>query len=175
MKTVLPLLLFIVLLGFLAFGLTRDPAEIDSVLIDKPFPEFELTELYDPDQIVTKQDLAGDVLLVNVFGSWCVACVQEHPKLVELSKNDRIKIVGVDWRDTRAKGMAWLNKYGNPYDTVIFDADSLLAIDLGITGAPESFLVDKKGNIRYKHIGIITDQVWSEILEPIVLKLGVEE
>jgi cytochrome c biogenesis protein CcmG/thiol:disulfide interchange protein DsbE len=175
MKTVLPLLLFFVLVGFLAFGLTRNPAEIGSVLIDKPFPEFELSDLYEPDQIVTKQDLAGDVVLVNVFGSWCVACVQEHPKLVELSKNDRIKIVGVDWRDTREKGMAWLNKYGNPYDKVIFDADSLLAIDLGITGAPESFLVDKKGNIRYKHTGIITDHVWSDILEPIIKELGAEE
>lgn len=175
MKTVLPLFLFLVLVGFLAFGLTRDPAEIESVLIDKPFPEFELTDLYDPDQFVTKADLAGDVVLINIFGSWCVTCVQEHPKLVELSKNDSIKIVGVDWRDTREKGKAWLDHYGNPYDRVIFDADSLLAIDLGITGAPESFLVDKNGDIRYKHIGIITDQVWTDILEPIARRLGAEE
>ena len=107
MKTVLPLVLFLGLVGFLAFGLTRDPSEIGSVLIDKPFPEFELTDLYDPDTTLTKMDLAGEVVLVNVFGSWCVACVQEHPKLVELSKKDNIKIVGVDWRDTREKGTAW--------------------------------------------------------------------
>ena len=175
MKTALPLLLFLVLVGFLAFGLTRNPAEINSVLIDKPFPEFELTDLYDPEKIVTKDDIAGEIVLVNVFGSWCVACVQEHPKLVELFKNESIKIVGVDWRDTRAKGTAWLERYGNPYDTVVFDADSLLAIDLGITGAPESYLVDQAGNIRYKHIGIITDEVWDKILYPIVKSLEASE
>jgi len=175
MKTALPLLLFLVLVGFLAFGLTRDPADIDSVLIDKPFPEFELADLYDPEKIVTKSDFAGEIVLVNVFGSWCVACVQEHPKLVELSENDNIKIVGVDWRDTRAKGTAWLQKYGNPYDTVIFDADSLLAIELGITGAPESYLVDQKGDIRYKHVGIITDEVWDNVLNPIVKSLEASE
>ena len=175
MKTILPLILFVVLIGFLAFGLTRDPAEIGSVLIDQPFPEFELTDLYEPDQIVTKDDVLGTVVLVNVFGSWCVACVQEHPKLVELSQSERVKIVGVDWRDTREKGIAWLEHYGNPFHTVVFDADSLLAIDLGVTGAPESFLVDKYGNSRYKHIGIITDQVWNDILAPIVEKLGAEE
>ncbi|NNC37425.1 MAG: DsbE family thiol:disulfide interchange protein [Acidimicrobiales bacterium] len=174
MKTILPLVLFAVLVGFLAFGLTRNPATIDSVLIDTPFPEFELTDLYDPDQVVTKADLTGEIVLVNVFGSWCVACVQEHPKLVELSNTANIKIVGVDWRDTRENGMAWLKKYGDPYHRVVFDADSLLAIDLGITGAPESYLVDKQGDIRYKHVGIITDQVWDDILAPIVVQLRTE-
>jgi len=173
-KRVLPLILFVLLALVMAKGLTRDPSLIPSEMINRPFPEFQLSSLYDENETITRDDLLGQVTLVNVFGSWCVACVQEHPKLVELSKNKNISILGVDWRDTRAKGKAWLDYYGDPYTKVVFDADSLLAIDLGITGAPESFLVDKKGQIRYKHVGIITDQVWDEILRPMVLTFEAE-
>ena len=94
--------------------------------------------------------------------------------LVEISQRDEVFILGVDWRDTRVKGKAWLEHYGNPYDLTVFDAESLFAIDLGITGAPESFLVDKSGRIRYKHVGIITGKVWKDILAPMVKTLETE-
>lgn len=168
MKRIVPLLLFFALVVALGVGLTRDPRLLPSEMIDRPFPSFELTELYDETVTVTEAQLQGQVTLVNVFGSWCVACVQEHPMLVKLARDENVYILGVDWRDTREKGQAWLRRYGNPYALTIFDADSLLAIDLGITGAPESFLVDKKGQIRYKHVGIINDQVWNEILKPMI-------
>lgn len=167
-KRALPLILFVLLALVLAKGLTRNPRLIPSEMINRPFPEFQLSDLFDEDVIITRDDILGQVTLVNVFGSWCTACVTEHPKLVELGRDENVNILGVDWRDTRDKGKAWLDYYGNPYHRVVFDADSLLAIDLGITGAPESFVVDKKGQIRYKHVGIITDQVWDEILGPMV-------
>lgn len=167
-KRALPLILFLALAVVLAKGLTRDPRLLPSEMINRPFPEFELSDLYDAQKTITRADILGQVTLVNVFGSWCTACVQEHPKLMELTNENKVFILGVDWRDTRERGMRWLAHYGNPYAKTVFDADSLLAIDLGITGAPESFLVDKTGNIRYKHVGIITDEVWDEILAPMV-------
>lgn len=166
-------LLFLAIL--FAFGLTRDPSELPSEMIDRPVPEFELTDLYQPDVVLTDGMFLNDVALINVFGSWCIACEVEHPKLMSLSQMDEFKLVGIDWRDTREKGQRWLRKNGDPYAVVIFDEESRLAIDLGVTGAPESFLVDKEGRIRYKHVGIITDEVWSNILQPIINDLKAEE
>lgn len=173
-KGLIPLVLFVALAIALAVGLTKDPSKLNSVLIDTPLPAFELTNLYDEEEVITNDQIAGKVVLVNVFGSWCVACIQEHPMLVKISKKKQVLMLGVDWRDTREKGKAWLERYGNPYDLTVFDGDSLFAIDLGITGAPESFLVDKQGRIRYKHVGIITDKVWKDILAPIVKTLEAE-
>jgi cytochrome c biogenesis protein CcmG/thiol:disulfide interchange protein DsbE len=173
-KGLIPLVLFVALAIALAIGLTKDPSKLNSVMIDQPLPAFELTDLYDENSVISNEEIAGKVVLINVFGSWCVACVQEHPMLVEISQRDEVFILGVDWRDTRVKGKAWLEHYGNPYDLTVFDAESLFAIDLGITGAPESFLVDKSGRIRYKHVGIITGKVWKDILAPMVKTLETE-
>lgn len=173
-RALLPLLGFLGLVVFFAFGLTRDPSLLPSEMIDRPLPEFELTELYKPNSIITQDTLVGDITLINIFGSWCVACVVEHPKLMEISQQGAVKLIGVDWRDSRERGRRWLQKNGDPYELVIFDEKSRLAIDLGVTGAPESFLIDKSGQIRYKHIGIITDEVWEDILHPIILNLKAE-
>lgn len=169
-----PLLGFLLLVAAFGFGLTRDPNILPSEMIDRPVPVFELSELYAPQRIVTQKMFIGDVSLVNVFGSWCIACEVEHPKLMELSRSKEIKLVGIDWRDKREKGKRWLGKNGNPYDVIIFDADSRLAIDLGVTGAPESFIIDQEGRIRYKHVGIITDDIWKNILRPIIQSLKAE-
>lgn len=173
LKALVPLFVFAGLVIAFGFGLTRDPSLLPSEMIDRPFPAFELKDLYTED-MVTEEVFKNEVSLVNVFGSWCVSCEIEHPKLMELGRNETVRLIGVDWRDTEEKGKRWLARNGNPYDQVIFDGESRLAIDLGVTGAPESFLVDPSGNIRYKHVGIITDEVWSDILEPIVNNLRIE-
>lgn len=175
LKGLFPLMVFFALCLAFAYGLTKDPRELPSQLIDRPFPQFSLPDLMDETQILDKSYLQGQVTLVNIFGSWCVACDQEHPMLMKLSRNKEIAMLGVDWRDTREDGLRWLARGGNPYTRVIFDAESKLAIDLGVTGAPESFLVDKKGQIRYKYIGPITEQVWQKTLKPLVLNLEAEQ
>lgn len=168
LRALWPLLSLLSLVAMLAFGLTRDPNILPSEMIDRPVPAFALSELYEPERTLTQDMFLGEITLVNVFGSWCIACEVEHPKLMDIGRSEVIKLVGIDWRDTREKGQSWLKRNGNPYDVIIFDADSRLAIDLGVTGAPESFLVDKMGRIRYKHVGIITNEVWDDILLPII-------
>ncbi|MBC6403857.1 MAG: DsbE family thiol:disulfide interchange protein [Hyphomonadaceae bacterium] len=167
MKGFLPLVVFAGIVGALALGLTRDPRILPSELINKPFPEFELSDLHNADATLTKDVLGDRVSLVNVFGSWCMACVQEHPKLMELSGSG-VNIIGINWRDSRSKGLQWLDTHGNPYARVIYDPYSRLAIDLGITGAPETFVVDRDGNIRYRHVGIVSDDVWKTRLRPAI-------
>ena len=173
-RALAPLGLFLLIGIAFAIGLTKDPRTLSSELIDKPFPNFELTDLYDETKTLTQDITKGHVSLVNVFGSWCVACTVEHPVLMKLKTREQVNIIGIDWRDKRAKGQAWLAKHGNPYSAVIFDDESLLAIKLGITGAPETFVTDRHGRIRYKHTGVITPDVWTQTLRPIVQKLEAE-
>ena len=167
LRGLMPLFGFLVLVGALAFGLTRDPRILPSELIEKPFPEFALENL-EGTQIIDPNVLQGKVSLVNVFGSWCVACTTEHPQLMAQRQNPDVQLVGIDWRDTREAANRWLVKNGNPYDVVIFDPNSKLIVELGVTGAPETFIVDRDGKIRYKHVGIITPKVWKDTLRPLV-------
>lgn len=169
-RGLIPLAGFFVLVGFLAFSLTRDPSILPSELIDKPFPEFELANLEETETLDATL-LEGKVSLVNVFGSWCVACTVEHPQLMALRDEADLQLVGVDWRDTRENANRWLVRHGNPYDVVVFDPHSKLIVPLGVTGAPETFVVDRSGQIRYKHIGIITPEVWDDTLRPLVESL----
>lgn len=169
-----PLILFVVLGGYFAIGLTRDPARIPSVLIDRPLPEFDLPPIEGFEKGFASDDLRGEVALINVFGSWCVSCVIEHPMLMEIAAKEDVLIAGLDWKDPNGGGARWLEKNGNPYALVGDDAQGRTAIDLGVTGAPETFVVDRSGRIRYKHIGPITPQVWRETLKPLVEKLKEE-
>ncbi len=164
----IPLAIFLVLGGLFAMGLTKDPSAIKTQMIDRPVPDFILTDLRDETVTYTQADLRGQVSLVNVFGSWCTPCAVEHPTIVDIGQQDVVRIVGVNWRDERAAGQAWLNRLGNPYDIVLFDDLSLLAIGLGVTGAPESFIVDASGTVRYKHTGMVTPQIWRDTLLPII-------
>ena len=168
LSRLLPVGLFGVLVIFLAIGLTRDPSVIPTEMIDREMPAFELTELRDEAVTVSQADLVGEVTLVNVFGSWCVACLQEHPTLMELSRDDTVRIVGINWRDDREEALAWLVKHGDPYDAIVFDAESELVIEIGVTGAPETFVLDPSGRIRYKQIGPITPEVWSKTIRPVI-------
>lgn len=174
MRALLPLGLFMLIGIAFAIGLTKDPSRLPSELIDRPFPEFALSELYDESETLTQDIFKGQVSLINVFGSWCVACNVEHPVLMDIAKRKDVNLIGMDWRDERPKAKRWLAERGDPYNKVIFDNESVLAITLGVTGAPESFITDKTGNIRYKHVGIITPEIWRDTLLPTVKTLEAE-
>ena len=169
---VLPVLVLAVLGAYFAVGLGRDPQKLPSALIDKPVPEFALPPIEGFAEGLSTGDFKGQVTLVNIFGSWCVSCRFEHPFLMELKTNNVIPIFGIDWREQNRKdGPAWLARYGNPYTRIGDDPKSIGAIAFGVTGAPESFIVDKQGIIRYKHTGVITKRDWERTVGPIVQEL----
>lgn len=170
-KTYIPLVIFAIMVVFLAIGLTRDPREIPSPLIGKPAPDFSAPHLHNPALHLTKQDMLGKVWLLNTWASWCVACREEHPLLVEFAKSKMIPIVGLDYKDKNQDGQKWLARYGNPYDIVIADSDGRIGINFGVYGVPESFLIDKTGTIRYKQIGPFTEAAIQEKLIPMILEL----
>lgn len=169
-----PIALLVLVSGFFAFGLTQDPHRLPTLVIDRKMPQFSLVAISEGRPILRNEDLIGQVSVVNVFGSWCSACVVEHPQLMEISRSGAAPVYGVDWRDQPGAGAAWLARYGDPYTLTGMDTDSRLAIELGVTGAPESFIIDAGGRIRYKHIGPITPEVWSGTLLPIVRSLEAE-
>lgn len=170
----IPVSVLLVVGGFFAFGLAHDPKAIPSTMIDRPMPAFKLTRLTQESEPLTNGDLKGKVSLVNVFGSWCSSCVLEHPQLTEIGRSGRVALYGVDWRDPPSDGAAWLMRYGNPYLKTGVDSDSRLAIDLGVTGAPETFVVDRGGRIRFKQVGPITLDVWTNTILPLIQKLEAE-
>lgn len=170
-RYLLPLLVFVLLAGFLAVGLKRDPREVPSPLIDKPAPAFSLPQLDAPELRVATQDLRGQVWLLNVWASWCVACRQEHPLLVELSKTGQVKMYGLNYKDKREDALGWLDKLGNPYVKSMSDTEGLVGIDFGVYGVPETFVIDKQGVIRYKQIGPVTPEALRDTLLPLVAKL----
>ena len=172
LKRFLPLGIFVVLVGFLAIGLTLNPREVPSPLINKPLPQFRLTVLSAPDKTVSAQDMLGKVWLLNVWASWCVACRIEHPVLVELAKTKLVPIYGLNYKDKSPAAITWLANFGNPYVQSLVDADGLVGIDLGVYGVPETFVVDKQGVIRYKQIGPVTPEALEGIILPLVKKLS---
>ena len=173
-SSIIPLLMMCLVGGAMALGLKNDPHTLPSALIDKPMPEFDLPPIGDDRDGFARADLEGKVALVNVFASWCVACRIEHPTLMELAGEKRVPIYGVDWKDDPRDGADWLGAFGDPYVLVGEDRDSRLAIDLGVTGAPETFVIDRTGRIRFKQIGPITDDVWRETIKPLVETLEKE-
>jgi len=170
-KFLIPIALFVVLGGLLAYGLKLDPRKIPSPLIDKPLPAFALPVLSDPKRIVGPNDLRGRVYLLNVWASWCVACRQEHPLLNELAKSGEVTIIGLNYKDERNDALAWLGALGNPYEMSLADRDGRVGIELGVYGVPETFLIDAAGMIRYKHIGPLTAEALRTIVLPKVAEL----
>ncbi len=168
-----PLLLFAVLVGFLAVGLNLNPREVPSPLIDKPAPAFALPRLDDPAQTISLQDLAGKVWVLNVWASWCVACREEHPIFVEFARRSPVPLYGLNYKDTRDEAQAWLVRFGNPYTASLSDSKGLVGIDFGVYGVPETFIIDKQGVIRFKHIGPVTPKVLKERIEPLLKALNV--
>ncbi|MES2998315.1 MAG: DsbE family thiol:disulfide interchange protein [Pseudomonadota bacterium] len=156
-------------LGFLLFflwqGLSKDPLQIPSPLINKPIPKFVAASLGDSKKLFTEKMFFGHVSLLVVWSSWCSHCLAEHA-LLKRERNARLQIIGLNYRDNLLSAKNWLSQYGNPYNKVIFDPKGLLGINLGVYGVPESFLLDEKGIIRYKHIGPLNEYSWNAEIRP---------
>jgi len=167
----IPLAAFLALAVILSIGLKRDPHEVPSPLIDKPAPKFSLARLDDANKVVKLEDLKGKAFILNVWASWCVACREEHPVLVEFAKKRAVPLYGLNYKDTRVDANAWLASFGNPYDASFFDEDGRVGIDFGVYGVPETFVVDGNGVIRMKHIGPLTPEVLATKIEPLLKKL----
>ena len=174
-RFILPLLVFIAVFVFLFRGLALNPREVPSPLIGKPAPAFQLTQLLEPTKTIAQRDLLGQVWMLNVWASWCVSCREEHPVLMEFSKRSVVPIIGLNYKDVRQEGADWLTKFGNPYQVSAFDNDGRVGIDFGVYGVPETFVIDKQGVIRLKHIGPVTPDVIATKLLPMIQKLNAEK
>ena len=171
-KFAVPLVIFIALGVLLWVGLSLDPRKIPSPLVGKPLPAFALASLHEPTRTITPESLRGRVYLLNVWASWCVACRQEHPVLNELARRKAVPIIGLNYKDQRNNAIGWLKNLGNPYELSVVDLDGRIGIELGVYGVPETFVIDKDGVIRYKHIGPISEDVWRAKLEPLIKELS---
>ncbi len=191
-KFLIPLVLFGVLVGFLAVGLTRNPQEIPSPLVGKPAPAFALATLDRSAPAFGPQNMRGQVWMLNVWATWCVACRQEHPLLVAFSKANQLPIVGLSYKEiqsqdvpsgtkmspedklqrARERSAQWLQRHGNPYVATVFDLDGRVGIDYGVYGVPETYLIDQNGVIRYKHVGVLTQELLAAQILPLVQKLN---
>ena len=168
----IPLVVFAVLVVFLAVGLTLNPRDVPSPLKDKPAPSFKLPQLAVADKTFAPEDLKGKVWLLNVWASWCVSCRQEHPLLVSFAKEGRVPIVGLNYKDQLADAKMWLARYGDPYVFSAVDADGRVGIDYGVYGVPETYVIDKAGVIRMKHTGPITPESLQKQILPLVAELS---
>ncbi|MBL8497081.1 DsbE family thiol:disulfide interchange protein [Nitrosomonas sp. JL21] len=171
MRYLLPLIGFMILAAFLLVGLTLNPRQVPSPLIDKPAPVFELTQLHDPAKMMASGDNLGKVWLLNVWASWCVACRDEHPLLVQLANSGVVPIYGLNYKDERTTAIQWLKRYGDPYAISIVDSDGKVGIDYGVYGVPETYVIDKKGIIRHKQIGPVTVDSLQKTILPLILEL----
>jgi len=171
-RYLLPLAIFVVLLGFLGVGLRLNPRELPSPFIGKPAPAFQVPQLHAADQTIAPQDMAGKVWLLNVWASWCVSCRQEHPVLVSLARSKAVPIIGLNYKDERQDGIGWLQQFGDPYLLSAYDRDGRIGIDYGVYGVPETFVIDRAGVIRYKHVGPVTQAVLDEKILPLVKELN---
>ena len=169
-RLVISLVVFGALVTFLMVGLHKDPTEIPSPLIGRPAPEFSLPRLDDSSRTLGKADLLGDVSLVNVWATWCGGCRQEHPFLVTLARTGGVRIFGLDWKDDSVLARQWLDQLGNPYTAIAVDQDGRVAIDWGVYGAPETFLLDAAGKVIYKHIAPMTPDIWEAEFLPRIRK-----
>jgi cytochrome c biogenesis protein CcmG/thiol:disulfide interchange protein DsbE len=175
-RYLLPLGLFLGLVLIFIYGLQHDPRLVPSPLIDKPAPAFKLPTVHAEEKNISLDDLKGKVSLINVWASWCAACRTEHPLLVDAAKNDNnLNLYGLNYKDKRADALQWLNNLGNPYKESAFDESGSIGIDYGVYGVPETFVLDKAGIIRYKHIGPIDKQQLDTIILPLVKELEAEK
>ena len=171
-KAWIPFAIFVVLVAFLAIGLKLNPREVPSPLFGKPAPAFSAPRLHAPEKTLSNVDMLGKVWMLNVWASWCVACREEHPLLVEFSRKKLLPIYGLNYKDDRAAGLRWIANFGNPYDASLFDNDGRVGIDWGVYGVPETFIVDREGIIRFKQIGPLTPEVIRTQIEPLVRQLN---
>jgi cytochrome c biogenesis protein CcmG/thiol:disulfide interchange protein DsbE len=170
----LPLVIagFIALVGLLALGLRLNPREVPSPLIGKPAPAFELPLLHQPDKTFSQKDMLGTVWVMNVWASWCPPCLVEHPVVSELARSGLVPVVGLNYKDARENALPWLKRNGDPFKVTAYDAAGRIGIDYGVYGVPETYVIDRKGIIRYKHIGPLTPQDAQKKLRPLIEELS---
>lgn len=171
-RGLIPLVVFLVLAVFLGIGLMLRPNEVPSPMIGKPAPAFSAPRLYNPEQTLTEADLQGEVSVLNVFASWCVPCREEHPYVSALA--ERVPVYGLNYKDERADSVAWLQRFGNAYRAIAYDRDGKIGMDWGVYGVPETFILDRNGVIRHKHIGVIDARSLREEIMPIIEQLRAE-
>jgi cytochrome c biogenesis protein CcmG, thiol:disulfide interchange protein DsbE len=170
-RFLIPFGLFIVVVGFLAVGLTLNPRELPSPLVGKSAPEFSLPQLHDPGKVISSNDLKGKVWLLNFWASWCGGCKEEHPVLIRIAQSGEVPIYGMDYKDQRSEALAWLKEWGNPYPVVAVDESGRVGINYGVYGVPETYVIDKAGVIRYKQIGPIREDILEKKILPLVREL----
>ena len=166
-----PLVIFLLLVGFLGVGLGLKPRDVPSPLVNRPMPSFSLPTLDQPERSLGPQDLLGKVYLINVWASWCTACQAEHPLLVDLARAGVVPIYGLNYKDGREDALRWLGQHGNPYRQSLSDTAGLVGLDLGVYGVPETYVVDRDGVIRHKHTGALTMDVVRQTLLPLLGQL----
>ena len=162
---------FVALVALLAVGLTLNPREVPSPLIGKPAPAFDLPLLESPDKQFSHKDMLGQVWILNVWASWCPPCLVEHPVITALAKDGLAPVVGLNYKDPRESALPWLARNGNPYRVIAQDLDGRIGIDYGVYGVPETYVIDRRGIIRYKHIGPISPEAARERITPLVKEL----
>jgi cytochrome c biogenesis protein CcmG/thiol:disulfide interchange protein DsbE len=171
MRFIFPLGIFVLIVGLLGFGLTLDPKKIPSPLIDKPAPDFSLGNLYAPEEKLSKKDLLGQVWVLNVWASWCVSCRAEHAIITDLANRNLVDILGLNYKDQPQDARRWLQQFGNPYSASLMDIDGRVGIDWGVYGVPETFVIGKDGQIKYKHIGPVTKESLEREVIPAIKEL----
>lgn len=172
LRFLVPAALFAALIGFFIIGLQKDPSEIRSPLIGKPAPAFALESLGDPARRVGTTDFSGQPWLLNVWATWCGGCREEHETLLKIAREARVPMMGLNWRDDRALALRWLAQLGNPYVSVAFDPEGRTAIDWGVYGAPETFLIGADGKVLHKRIGVMTPEIWRRDFLPLLPATG---
>jgi cytochrome c biogenesis protein CcmG/thiol:disulfide interchange protein DsbE len=170
LRFLVPAAVFVVLLGFFYVGLQRDPSIVPSPFIDKPAPALDVPSLDDPGARLRSADMSGHPWLLNVWGTWCVGCREEHATLIEIARTQTVPIYGLAWKDEREAAKAWLEQLGNPYTAVGLDTEGRVAIDWGVYGAPETFLVDARGIVVHKHVGPLNMETWRRDFLPRIRK-----
>jgi cytochrome c biogenesis protein CcmG/thiol:disulfide interchange protein DsbE len=163
---------FVALVAVLAVGLRLNPREVPSPLIGKPAPAFELPLLSEPDKRFSEKDMLGKVWIMNVWASWCPPCLVEHPVVTQIARSGLAPVVGLNYKDTRDDALPWLKRNGDPYQLIAFDANGRIGIDYGVYGVPETYVIDREGVIRYKHIGPLTADVVQKKVAPLVKELN---
>lgn len=167
---IIPVVIFLILSVFLWRGLSLDPHHLPSVQVGKALPDFTLPQLQNPQAVFSSTALRGQVILLNVWASWCEACVEEQVFMMQLAR-EGIPLYGLNYKDHATDALQWLAQWGNPYKLIAQDINGRAAIDLGVYGAPETFVIDKQGIIRYRHVGIMTQEAWQKDILPLMKKL----
>jgi cytochrome c biogenesis protein CcmG/thiol:disulfide interchange protein DsbE len=171
-RFLLPLAGFFVLVAFLGVGLTLNPREVPSPLIGRPAPDFAAPRLDDPSQVVRRDDLKGQVWVLNVWASWCAPCLDEHPALTAFAQSTTVPVIGLNYKDDRAAARGWLQRHGDPFRLSLQDPQGRTGIDFGVYGVPETFVIDRDGIVRFKHVGVLTPQIIDARIRPLIAELS---